>query len=71
MRGESWFGPNTPCNWPVLVEFCDPDKHMAGLPALHLGPLESPYHIAEAVLGHSVINTKVACVETSGHEWSV
>lgn len=66
-RGEPWFGPNALCNCPVLVDFCDPDKNMAGLPALHLGPLESHHHMAEAVLDDSLLNTKAAYVERSEH----
>ena len=54
---------------PVLVDFCDPDEHVAGLPSSHLAPWESHHHMAEAVLDPPLINTKAACVERLGHAW--
>lgn len=55
---------------PVLVDFSDPDEHMAGLPGSYPGPWESHYHMPEAVLDPPLINTKAACVERLGHAWS-
>lgn len=49
---------------PVLVDFCDPEEHMAG-------PRESHHHMPEAVLEPPLINTKAACAERLRHTWSM